>query len=303
MDCGSCGRLRVGKNRGGSDGRVNRPRSARRFTTLRAAPSSDGSSSRSLAKWAHNRHMGDWKGEATMKTARNIMEAISFAALLVTALAGACLPAQSQEAAAPYSKMAPVEQYLMTDRSAEIAMARSAAPPSISDDAQVMVLGRHGYETVVKGKNGFVCIVERSWMAPFDFGQFWNPKMRGPICFNPPAVRSILPLTIKRTELVLAGLSKSQIIDGIKAFDVKELPALEPGAMCYMMSKQGYLNDSARHWVPHLMFYVPLTDPKSWGADLPGSPVLLNPQFQGTREPITEFMVPVPNWSDGTAAR
>src|SRR5277367_7080898 len=147
MDCGSCARLRVGKKRGGSDGRVNRRRSARRFTTLRAPPSSEGSSSRSLAKWAHNRHMGDWKGEATMKTARNMTKAISFAALLVTALAGACLPAWSQEAAAPYSKMAPLDEYLMTDRGAEIAMARSAAPPSISDDAEVMVLGRHGYET------------------------------------------------------------------------------------------------------------------------------------------------------------
>ena len=202
----------------------------------------------------------------------------------------------------PYPSMAPIDQYLM-DRNAEIALARSAAPESISRDAEVSVLGRHGYETAVKGKNGFVCVVERSWMSPFDFPEFWNPKMRGPICFNPPAVRSILPLTFKRTELVLAGLSKSQTIDGIKAFDVKELPAMEPGAMCYMMSKQGYLNDSARHWVPHLMFYVPLTDPKSWGADLPGSPVMLNPQFQGAPEPITEFMVLVPNWSDGTAAR
>jgi hypothetical protein len=188
------------------------------------------------------------------------------------------------------------------DRNAEIAMARSSAPPSISTDAEVMILGRRGYETAVKGKNGFVCLVERSWMSPFDFPQFWNPKMRGPICFNPAAVRSILPLTFKRTELVLAGLSKTQIIEGIKAFDAKELPPVEPGAMCYMMSTQGYLNDSAGHWVPHLMFYVPLTDPKSWGADLPGSPVMLNPQFAGAPEPITEFMIPVPTWSDGTAA-
>ncbi len=95
-----------------------------------------------------------------MKTARNITKAISFAALLVTALASLSRPARSQEAAARYSKMAAVDQYLMTDRSAEIAMARSAAPPSISADAEVMVLGRHGYETVVKGKNGFVCLVE-----------------------------------------------------------------------------------------------------------------------------------------------
>jgi hypothetical protein len=214
-----------------------------------------------------------------------------------------CVATQSraQDPKTPYPSMAPIDQYLM-DRNAEIALARSAAPESISRDAEVSLLGRHGYETAVKGKNGFVCVVERSWMSPFDFPEFWNPKMRGPICFNPPAVRSILPLTFKRTELVLAGLSKAQIIDGIKAFDVKELPALEPGAMCYMMSKQGYLNDSAKHWVPHLMFYVPLTDPKSWGADLPGSPVMLNPQFQGAPEPITEFMIPVLQWSDGTPA-
>jgi hypothetical protein len=208
---------------------------------------------------------------------------------------------RAQDPKTPYPSMAPIDQYLM-DRDAEMALARSAAPESISRDAEVRVLGRNGYETAAKGTNGFVCLVERSWMSPFDFPQFWNPKMRGPICFNPPAVRSILPLTFKRTELVLAGLSKAQIIDGIKAFDAKGLPALEPGAMCYMMSKQGFLNDSAGHWVPHLMFYVPLTDPKSWGADLPGSPVLLNPQFQGAPEPITEYMIPVLTWSDGTPA-
>src|SRR5271169_6526665 len=237
-----------------------------------------------------------------MKTARTITGSIIFATFLVTLLVSASLRARSQEPVASYPQMAPIDQYLIADRNAEIAMARSAAPPSISADAQVMVLGRRGYETAVKGKNGFVCLVERSWMSPFDFAQFWNPKMRAPICFNPAAVRSILPLTFKRTELVLAGLSKDQVIEGIKAFDAKGLPPLEPGAMCYMMSTQGYLNDSAGHWVPHLMFYVPLTDPKWWGADLPGSPVMLNPQFQGAPEPITEYMIPVANWSDGTPA-
>jgi len=210
--------------------------------------------------------------------------------------------AQAQDAKVPYPGMAPLNQYLMTDRNAEIALARSAAPAAISTDAEVLVLGPHGYETAVKGKNGFVCVVERSWMSGFDFPEFWNPKTRGPICFNPAAARSILPLTVKRTELVLARLSKAQIIDGIKGFDTKELPPLEPGAMCYMMSRQGHLNDSAGHWVPHLMFYVPLTDPKAWGADLHGSPVLLNPRFQGAPEPVTEFMIPVLKWSDGTAA-
>src|SRR5580698_6978147 len=245
---------------------------------------------------------GNWRGELTMKIARNITKAIIFATLLSTVLVSASLKARSQETTASYPKMASIDQYLIADRNAEIAMARSSAPPSISTEAEVMVLGRRGYETAVKGKNGFVCLVERSWMSPFDFPEFWNPKMRGPICFNPAAVRSILPLTFKRTELVLAGLSKAQIIDGIKAFDTKELPPVEPGAMCYMMSSQGYLNDSAGHWLPHLMFYIPLTDPKVWGADLPGSPVMLNPQFSGAPEPITEFMIPVGHWSDGTAA-
>jgi len=220
---------------------------------------------------------------------------------LVVVLA-ASWQAPAQKAKTPYPTMAPLDQYLIGDRNAEIALARSAAPGAISRDAEVWVLERHGYENAVKGKNGFVCVVERSWMSPFEAPEFWNPKMRGPICFNPPAARTILPLTFKRTDLVLAGLSKAQIIDGIKAFDVKGLPTLEPGGMCYMMSKQGYLGDSAGHWVPHLMFYVPQTNGMAWGADVPGSPVMLSPQFQGAPEPVTEFMIPVQKWSDGTAA-
>jgi len=237
-----------------------------------------------------------------MKNQASVIKEILFAALLVAVPAGPSSPVRAQDSAAAYSNMAPIDQYLMADRDTEIAMARSAAPPSISADAEVQVLGRHGYETAIKGKNGFVCLVERSWMSPFDFAQFWNPKMRGPICFNPPAVHSILPLTWRRTELVLAGLSKPQIIEGVKAFVAKGLPPLEPGAMCFMMSPQGYLNDQAGHWLPHLMFYIPLGDSKLWGANLSGSPVLLNPQFNGNPEPITEFMIPVSTWSDGTAA-
>lgn len=202
-----------------------------------------------------------------------------------------------------YPSMASIEQYLIPDRNAEINLARSAAPESISGDAKILVLGWRGYETAIEGKNGFVCIVERSWTSPFNSSEFWNPRIRVPQCFNPAAARSILPLTIKRTEMVLAGLSKAQMIDNIRAgFDDKDLPAPEPGAMSYMMSRAGYLNDVLGHHVPHLMFYFPLTDKSSWGADLPDSPVTLNPQFQGGPEPITEFVIPVGKWSDGTAA-
>ena len=210
---------------------------------------------------------------------------------------------RNEDRSTAYPSMASIEQYLMPDRNAEITMARSAAPEAISSDAKILVLGWRGYETAVAGKNGFVCMVERSWTSPFNSAEFWNPKVRAPLCFNPAAARSVLPLTIKRTEMVLAGLSKTQMIDSIKAgFDNKKLPAPEPGAMSYMMSRAGYLNDGVGHFVPHLMFYFPLTDQSSWGADLPGSPVTLNPQFRDGPEPITEFVIPVGKWSDGTAA-
>jgi hypothetical protein len=208
----------------------------------------------------------------------------------------------SQKTSAKYPSMAPVEEYLMTDRNSEITLARSAAPDSISHDATVLVLARHGYETAVEGKNGFVCVVERGWMSPADAPEFWNPKLRGPICFNPPAARSILPITYKRTELVLAGKTKAEIIAGNKAaFEKGELPALEPGAMSYMMSKEAYLTDHDDHNLAHLMFYTPALDGKTWGADLPKSPVMLTPQFKGV-QPIDVFIVRVGSWSDGTPA-
>ena len=209
---------------------------------------------------------------------------------------------QSQAPKAAYPVMAPLDQYLMADRNAEIALARSAAPEAISGEARILVLGRNGYETAIEGSNGFVCVVERGWMSPSDAPEFWNPKLRGPICFNPPAVRSVLPTTLKRTEMVLAGKTRTEIVEGNKAaFEKGELPPLEPGAMSYMMSKDAYLTDSGHHNLAHLMFYAPPLDGKAWGADLPKSPVMLIPQFKGA-QPIDVFIVPVGKWSDGSIA-
>jgi hypothetical protein len=224
--------------------------------------------------------------------------------ILIVIVLSAIWHTRAQDSKTPYPSMAPIEQYLM-DRNAEIALARSAAPEAISRDADILVLGRHGYETAVKGNNGFVCAVERGWMGPFDdefAPNYWNPRLRGPVCFNPPAARSILPMTYKRTEMVLAGQSKAQIIEGIKTFVKQKLPPLEPGAMSYMLSKEQYLTDQGQHnWMAHLMFYTPLMDGAVWGADLPHSPVMLNRQFCEP-ERIDVFMVPVGQWSDGTAA-
>lgn len=230
-----------------------------------------------------------------------IIRTIALGSLALVVGLGAARSAQAQTAKAPYPTMAPVEQYLMPDRNAEIALARTAAPESISRDAEVLVLGRHGYETAVKGKNGFVCLVERSWNASYDNPEFWNPKNRSPDCYNPPAARTILPLIVKRAELVLAGRSKDQIIEGVEAFGRKKVPALQPGAMCYMLSKEAYLTDQGSHNVAHLMFYVP--EGTAWGENLPGSPVsILDQQIPGAPSRISMYMVPVRRWSDGTSA-
>jgi hypothetical protein len=227
------------------------------------------------------------------RTSRAVSYGVGIPIVLIATMA-------AQDHSAAYPNMAPLEQYLMVDRDAEIALARSAAPEAISRDAKVVVLGRRGYETAVEGKNGWVCIVERGWTAPFDDAVFWNPKIRGPICFNPSAVRFVLPATYKRTEMVLAGLSKAEMIKQLTdAYAGNELPGFEPGGMCYMMSKHGYLTDKGGN-LAHLMFYEPPA--ADWGADLPISPVMVGIK-SGPGIPFTEFIVPVANWSDGTPAQ
>jgi hypothetical protein len=233
---------------------------------------------------------------------RNTLSAGASLVVAVICAFAAPLQMRTQDPKTPYPSMAPVDQYLMPDRDAEIALARSAAPDAISRDATIFVLGRHGYETAVEGKNGFVCAVERGWTAPTDNVEFWNPKNRSPICYNPPAVRSVLPLTIKRTELVLAGKTIAQIQEWEKAaYAKKDLPTiLEPGAMSYMMSKEAYLTDDDGHNLAHLMFYTPVMEKAKWGADVPNSPVIL--LQTGPPEPFTVFLVPTGKWSDGTRA-
>jgi hypothetical protein len=244
---------------------------------------------------------------------RNQIHGIFLSAFVVVSalIAAVSLPAAAQDSNQPYPTMAPVEQYLM-DLGAEIALARSAAPDAISHDASVIVLTRHGYETAVEGKNGWVCWVGRAWLAMFDNPEFWNPKVRAADCLNPPAARSILPYAYKRTELLLAGHSKPEVIAAIKAaIDKKELPPLEHGTFSYMMSKDSYLTDNGGHNLPHLMFYETAKDGAAWGANLANSPVMsVNywyisaqsyPQLESF-PPLAVFLVGTDKWSDGTPA-
>jgi hypothetical protein len=197
--------------------------------------------------------------------------------------------------------MAPIEQYREKSRADEIALARSAAPSSISLDAEVLVLGSRGYESAVKGKNGFVCFVERSWAAGFDDAEFWNPKLRAPNCFNAAAARTELPQYLKRTEWVLAGASKQQMIERTRsAVADHSFRSPEPGAFSFMLSKNGYLSDEAAGpWLPHVMFFVPHGQAAAWAAGLEGSPVIGR---DSSEIESTVLFIPVRRWSDGSPA-
>lgn len=224
--------------------------------------------------------------------------ALAFALQVVLPGAGRQLVAQAPKAA--YPAMAPLDRYLIADESSEVALARSAAPSSISDGAEVMVLGRKGYKTAVKGTNGFLCLVERSWAQNEEDAEFWNPKMRAPHCFNAQAARSFAPIYLMKTRLVLAGKSKAEIARDIAAaLDNRKLPALESGAMAYMMSKQQYLNDRGKSWHPHVMFYSPGDMTKSWAADDPNSPVMV---ANDPEERVTILFILADKWSDGSPA-
>jgi hypothetical protein len=219
-----------------------------------------------------------------------------FRTILVAALFGAAAPALAET----YPNRAPIAQYMMASPAAEIALARSAAPPSISANAEILVLGPNGYTSAVKGTNGFVCLVERAWDAEFVNPVFWNWHNRGPDCLNPAAARSVLPHMLERTRWALAGLSIAEMRERTEAeVKAKTYVMPEPGAMAYMLSKQQELSDDAHNWRPHLMFFLAASD-ADMGANLPGSP-LIHP-YPPAPDPVTTFLVAVRSWSDGTPA-
>jgi hypothetical protein len=208
-------------------------------------------------------------------------------------------------AAAPYPKMAPLSQYLM-ERQAEIDLARSAAPKAISSHATILVLTPRGYETAVRGTNGFTCLVERSWTKAFDDDNFWNPKALPPVCYNAPASRTVLSYTIFSTNLALAGATEAKIRERMNAAIAdKQLPLPENGSLGYMMSKKQYIDDHVKAWYPHIMIYTPkalgANSGESWGADRKDSPVVYDSNHLMWPQPWALFFVPVARWSDGTS--
>jgi hypothetical protein len=230
-----------------------------------------------------------------------VPRAIATAAIVLAASLALMDDACAQPVKPSYPTAAPIEQYLARSTVDEIALARSAAPPSISSDAKVLVLSRRGYETAAEGTNGFVCFIQRSWAANFDDAEFWNPKIRAPNCFNAMAARTELAQYLKRTQWVLAGAGKEQLIAATRSgFADRSFMSPESGALSFMLSKEGYINDEAAGpWLPHIMLFVPHGQTAVWGAGAEGSPILGG---DNTEIESTVLIIPVRRWSDGSAA-
>jgi hypothetical protein len=221
----------------------------------------------------------------------------AFGCSLVLALCLVSSLSSAKNVTTAYPSTAPLTEYLIP-RDSEISLARSAAPTSIAKDAEILVFTTTGFQSAVKGKNGFVCMVARSWSAGFGDPNFWNPRVRAPICYNAMAAQSQVPETIKRTQVALAGGAESQIHEALKAaIETGELPVAKAGSLSYMISKGTYFNRSEGHWLPHLMLYMPETDLKAWGAGLAKSPIIGN-NFPD--EHLTILLIPVGRWSDGS---
>ncbi|HET9030974.1 MAG TPA: hypothetical protein VFN49_12445 [Candidatus Aquilonibacter sp.] len=221
----------------------------------------------------------------------------------IFAIALACCTVANAQTLQPnaYPTMAPVAKYLMP-RAAEVEMARSAAPASISAHATVLVMTKTGYVTAAKGTNRWVCLVERMWSAGLDDPEFWNPKGRGAACLNPQAVRSVLAFYVARAKWALAGDTRDEIAKKSKA-GYADHQFAQPAGFALMLSKESYLNDGvAGPWRPHIMPFVAKDQLATWAAGFKGSPIM-SPATATFRayEPVTVVIL-APYWSDGSPA-
>lgn len=216
--------------------------------------------------------------------------------MLLTSYASVC--AQTTQSASQYPTMAPVEEYLM-EPADEIALALSAGPSSVSAHASVLVLGKQGYYVAVKGNNGWVCLVGRSWTAGLDDPEFWNPKGRGPGCLNPPAVQSVLPQYLERTMWALAGDAREEIAKKAQtAYANHHFTNPAPNSFAFMLSKQAYVLGADGPWLPHVMPFISYDQVATWTAGWDGSPIVVGP-YMRPYEPTT-IAIPVRRWSDGS---
>jgi hypothetical protein len=191
----------------------------------------------------------------------------------------------------------PLSEYMMPQE-AEVALAKSAAPQNISDHATIRILTTSGYKVVHQGDNGFVCMVMRGFtgaptFAPAQLRMFLNydPKTRAPICFDPQAVRTVLPHYDLRTKLGLEGKTPDQIAEAVKsAYDRGQIPKRSGVSFAYMWSADQVLGPVG-HWHPHMMAYAPNYENSSLGNNEPGSHLPAVIEDAGT--PFAVVVIPV----------
>ena len=194
------------------------------------------------------------------------------------------------------SNYPPVERYLMP-RDAEIALARTAAPPNVADRATVKVLTTSGFVVAQQGDNGNVCMVMRGFSAPtYTPAQFrdlvYDPTVRAPICFTAPAARTAMPYYELRTRLALAGKAPDQIAVAVKAaYANGALPRRDVATFAYMWSAHQHLASGINAWHPHMMIFVPEYENAMVGSNAFGSPLPQVSDDAGT--PFTVVVIPV----------
>jgi len=200
-------------------------------------------------------------------------------------------------------KYPPISEYMMTPE-AEIGLARSAAPESVSAHATVKILTTSGYKVAAQGDNGFTCLVMRGWSAPtYTPAQFrdlvYDATVRAPICFNPPAAKEVLPYYELRSKLGMEGKTPDQISESVQAAYARgQLPRRDEVGFAYMWSADQNLGTGIGHWHPHMMIFAPYYD----------NSLLGNNEFGGALPQLsddagTPFAVVVIRVDDGLAVK
>ena len=194
------------------------------------------------------------------------------------------------------SKYPPLDSYLMP-RDAEITLARTAAPASISGHATIKVLTKQGFEVAEPGDNGNVCMVMRAFSAPtYTPAQFrdlvYDPSVHAPICFTAPAARTAMPYYELRTKLAIAGKTPDQIAQSLQsAYAHGGLPHRDAPTFAYMWSAHQHLGPGIDAWRPHLMIFAPNFENAMVGGNAFGSPLPQVTDDAGT--PFSVVVVPV----------
>jgi hypothetical protein len=218
------------------------------------------------------------------------MRRLVFLTVLVPAIvAGSAVLAQA-------SKYPPLTDYMMP-RDAEAALARSAAPASISERATIKLLTASGYQVAREGDNGFVCMVMRGWTAPTYTPAevrelVYDATVRAPICFDPEAARTVAPYYELRSKLGMQGKTPDQITESVQAAYTRgELPKRDGVSFAYMWSADQHLGPGVGHWHPHMMVFSPYYKNSMLGGNGFASPLPVVTDDAGT--PFAVVVIPV----------